>query len=117
MRSTPCDSYLSIKVKKSMSTHSAQERIEQVLRQAGVDKAGLATAIAKVTAAEDVNRRLLIAKSQSAFKEGFLLGKRWPKFAPYVTDIWRKSDFYSRHFAEGKVDTDHQARYAKYNDL
>ena len=50
-------------------------------------------------------------------KEGFLLGKRWPKFAPYVTDIWRKSDFYSRHFAERRASFDHQARYAKYNDL
>lgn len=100
-----------------MSTHLAQERIERILREAGVENPGLATAIAEVTGDEEVTRRLLIAKSQSAFKEGFLLGKRWPKFAPYVTDIWRKSDFYSRHFAERRADTDHQARYAMYNDL
>ena len=100
-----------------MPTHSAQERIEQVLREAGVVVPGLAATIAELTAAEENTRRLLMARSQSAFKEGFLLGKRWPKFAPYVTDIWRKSDFYSRHFAERRACSDHQARYAKYNDL
>ena len=100
-----------------MPTHSAQERIEQALREAGVVVPGLAATIAELTAAEENTRRLLMARSQSAFKEGFLLGKRWPKFAPYVTDIWRKSDFYSRHFAERRASFDHQARYAKYNDL
>ena len=93
-----------------MSTHSAQERIEQVLREAGVDAPGLAATIAELTAAGEVDRRLLMARSQSAFKEGFLLGKRWPKFAPYVTDIWRKSDFYSRHFAQRRASFGHQSR-------
>ena len=102
-----------------MTTHSAQARIEQVLREAGVDVLGLASTIAEsIPQAEAQRRRLLIARSQSAFKEGFLLGKRWPKFAPYAADIWRKSDFYRRHFTERRADPEeHQARYARYNDL
>lgn len=101
-----------------MTTHSAHAPIEQVLRDAGIEDPGLAATIAAlIPESEALTRRLLIARSQSAFKEGFGLGKRWPKCAPYVADIWRKSDFYSRHFAERRAHPEDQARYARYNDF
>ena len=100
-----------------MFSHSAQDQFEQILRDAGVDVSGLAAKLAESTSADEVSRSLLMSRTQSAFREGFLLGKRWPKFAPYVTDIWRKSDFYNRHFAKRTAHPDFSERYAKYNDF
>jgi hypothetical protein len=93
------------------------QRIEQLLREAGVEAEGLAVKVLEAAGTDELNKRQLMSRTEQAFREGFLLGKRWPKFAPYAADIWRKSDFYARHFAKKSADPDAEQRYARYNDL
>jgi hypothetical protein len=96
---------------------SPLQRIEQSLQDAGVEIEGLAERLLAASQADELNRRQLMSRTEAAFREGFLMGRRWPKFAPYATDIWRKSEFYARHFASKAADPDAEQRYARYNDL
>ena len=100
-----------------MSNPTTVQLIEQVLREAGVESEGLAEKVLEASRAEELNRRQLMSRTEAAFREGFLMGKRWPKFAPYAADIWRKSDFYARYFAKKTADPAAEQRYARYNDL
>lgn len=100
-----------------MPVPSSLERIEQVLRDAEVEVEGLAAALLAASQADDLHRRQLMSRAEAAFREGFLIGKRWPKFAPYAADIWRKSEFFARHFGKKVADTGAEQRYARYNDL
>ena len=100
-----------------MSIPSPLQRIEQVLREAGVEANGLAETLLEASQSDELNRRQLMGRTEAAFREGFLIGKRWPKFAPYAADIWRKSDFYRRYFGKKAADPAAEQRYARYNDL
>lgn len=93
------------------------QRIEQILHEAGLEVEGLAHQLVEAAGADEINRRQLMSRTEAAFREGFLVGKRWPKFAPYAADIWRKSDFYARYFAKKSADPGASERYARYNDL
>ena len=84
--------------------------------EAGVDVPGLAAAVlASIGGGNEPDRRLLMSRTEAAFREGFLTGRRWPKFAPYATDIWRKSDFYLRSFARKASDAQDTERYSRFN--
>lgn len=98
-----------------MGDQSALQRVEQVLAEAGVEMSGLAEKI--LAEAGEPDRRKMMSRTESAFREGFLVGKRWPKFAPYAADIWRKSDFYARYFGKKATGSAAEERFAKYNDL
>jgi hypothetical protein len=100
-----------------LSLPSPLQRIEEALREAGVEKEGLAEALLEASRSDELNRRQLMSRTEAAFREGFLLGKRWPKFAPYAADIWRKSDVYGRYFGKKAADPAADQRYARYNDL
>lgn len=100
-----------------MPSPTPLQRIEEVLREAGVEAEGLAAKLLEAAGNDELNRRQLMSRTESAFREGFLMGKRWPKFAPYAADIWRKSDFYARYFARKGSGASDEARYARYNDL
>lgn len=92
--------------------------IEQRLKDAGIEIEGLAQVIFEAVKKEaELSRRQLMTKTQAAFREGFLTGKRWPKFAPWANDIWRQSDFYKRHFSEKGRTPELESRYARYNEL
>ena len=99
-----------------MPDPSALQRVEQILEEAGVGIPGLGARIVEEVRSDEPNRRQLMSRTEAAFREGFLMGKRWPKFAPYAADIWRKSDFYARYFAKKTAHADTE-RYARYNDL
>jgi len=96
---------------------SPLERVEDVLKTAGVEVEGLAEALFDAARGDELNRRQLIGRTEAAFREGFLTGKRWPKFAPYAADVWRKSDFYNRHYARKAAGAEAEDRYARYNDF
>jgi hypothetical protein len=96
---------------------SILQRIENALQNAGVEVDGLAATLAEAAKGDELNRRQLMSRTEAAFKEGFLTGKRWPKFVPYATDVWRKSDFYGRYYAQKGGSPEAENRYAKYNDL
>ncbi len=94
------------------------QRIEQVLAEAGVEAEGLAPKLIEAAAMlSEPSRRQLMGKCQTAFREGFLTGKKWPKFAPWASDVWRKSDFYLRNFVSAGENPAAEQRYARYNDL
>lgn len=101
----------------ALTSPTPLEHIEQLLGEAGVEMEGLAELLLEAAQAGQPNRRQLMSRAEAAFREGFMIGKRWPKFAPYAADIWRKSDFYARHFATKGADTQADQRYARYNDL
>ena len=100
-----------------MSFAAPLERIEQILREAGVAQEGLAETLLEASHSDELNRRQLMSRTEAAFREGFQMGKRWPKFAPYAADIWRKSDCYARYFGKTASDPAAEQRYARYNDL
>ena len=100
-----------------MSFATPLQRIEQALLDAGVEKEGLAETLLEASQSDELNRRQLMGRTEAAFREGFLIGKRWPKFAPYAADIWRQSDFYRRYFGKKAADPGAEQRYARYNDL
>ena len=78
---------------------------------------GLAEKLLEAAQAGEPSRRQLMSRAEAAFREGFLTGKRWPKFAPYAADIWRKSDYFARYFAKKSSSAETEQRYARYNDL
>jgi hypothetical protein len=96
---------------------SPVQRVENALKQAGIEVEGLASTLVEAARGEELNRRQLMSRTEAAFREGFLTGKRWPKFAPYAADVWRKSDFYTRYYARKGASAEADDRYAKYNDL
>ena len=100
-----------------MSESSPIQRVEDALKSAGVEVQGLAATLVEAAKGDELNRRQLMSRTEAAFREGFLTGKRWPKFAPYVTDVWRKSEFYLRYYAKKGGSAETGDRYAKYNDL
>lgn len=100
-----------------MPDTSPLQRVEDALKQAGVEVEGLASTLVEAAKGDELNRRQLMSRTEAAFKEGFLTGKRWPKFAPYAADVWRKSDFYLRYYAQKSTSVEAEHRYAKYNDL
>lgn len=100
-----------------MPDPSPVQRVENALKDAGIEVEGLASTLVEAAQGDDLNRRQLMSRTEAAFREGFLTGKRWPKFAPYATDVWRKSEFYTRHFARKSTSAETEQRYAKYNDL
>jgi hypothetical protein len=93
------------------------QRITHVLSEAGIEAEGLADKLFEAAQDGEPSRRQLMSRTEAAFREGFMIGKRWPKFAPYAADIWRKSAFFARHFATKSNDTQAESRYARYNDL
>lgn len=100
-----------------MPAAPAVARIEAILAEAGVADEGLAERLAEAATEGLATRRQMIARCEAAFREGFLTGKRWPKFAPYAADVWRKSQLYTRHFARRTAAPEAESRYARYNDL
>ena len=100
-----------------MSSPTPLQQIEQILAEAGVESDGLAAQLLDAALADQPSRRQLMSRAEAAFREGFLTGKRWPKFAPYAADIWRKSDYFARYFAKKDSGAEADQRYARYNDL
>jgi hypothetical protein len=100
-----------------LSESSPLQRVQEALKSAGVEVDGLAATVVEAAKGDELNRRQLMSRTEAAFREGFLTGKRWPKFAPYVTDVWRKSDFYNRYYATKGGSAEAADRYARYNDL
>lgn len=101
-----------------MGDETRIREIEAKLKDAGIEIEGLAQAIGEAVKKEvELSHRQLMSKTQAAFREGFLTGKKWPKFAPWSNDIWRQSDFYRRHFGEKGRAPELESRYARYNEL